>query len=67
MPAVETPVDVIRVEYICDKCGEGKLLATYGLSNVGTSWRHECSACGDATWKDDAYPLTRYVPREAKE
>lgn len=76
MPEVETPVDVVRVEYVCDKCGEGTMRTLTGLASlphhsgvtVTTAAGYcECSFCGEREWLDRAYPATRYVPREAKE
>ena len=67
MPEQFTPVDVVRVNYVCDKCGkanvercdDGMMLAIYP-----PLYPHKCPACGDVVNLRMMYPGTGYVERK---
>ena len=46
MPEIKLPVSVFQVEFICDVCGEGKMLPTgIMLPSKPEKYEHVCSYC----------------------
>lgn len=62
MSETRSQVRVMRVDYICDKCGEGGMVFTgqVALSNPPQHY-HRCEVCGWAQTFPLTYPRTEYV------
>lgn len=65
MPEIKKEVKTFNVEYICDSCGNGKMVDTgchYWVEDtLPESYVHECDACGDEKGFTCKYPGTKTV------
>jgi predicted RNA-binding Zn-ribbon protein involved in translation (DUF1610 family) len=45
---IKTPMQVVRVELVCPKCGEGKMASTNGPAILSSppQYPHKCDKCG---------------------
>ena len=62
MPEVENEVKVFEVNYICDKCGIGKMKPT-GEAQLSDppQYPHKCTHCGHTeSYFNNMYPIIRY-------
>ena len=60
-----TPVDVVRINYVCDKCGKANVEWNQIMLTSSPPWYpHKCPACGDVVNLRRAYPTTGYVDRK---
>lgn len=63
MSETHSMVRVKRIDYICDRCGEGRMV------NTGYSWMveadrefcHRCEVCGVQTTFHTTYPRTEFL------
>ena len=63
MSEVKTPVVAMNVEYICDECGEGRMIHTgVCLLSSPPQYPHQCNKCGHVKTLRECYPLIRYEP-----
>lgn len=62
MAEVTKQIKVIGVDYVCDKCGIGKMRPTgVCLDSYPPKYPHVCDNCGYEDWFIDVtYPTTRY-------
>lgn len=67
MSETRSQVRVMRVDYICDKCGEGGMVFTgqVALSNPPYHY-HRCEVCGWTQAFPMTYPRTEYVQEPAQ-
>ena len=58
----EKEVKSYQINYICDKCGKGKMIATGISLHCGSlaSYEHVCDECGIRERFDKEYPTIRY-------
>lgn len=58
----EKQVKVIRVQYKCDDCQTGNLIATgHGITKWHTEWEHKCDVCGQVRQVENIqYPYIKY-------
>ena len=58
----EKEVKSYQINYICDKCGKGKMIATGMSMHCGnySSHEHICDECGVRENLDKKYPAIRY-------
>lgn len=63
MSETRSQVRVMRVDYICDKCGEGNMVFTgqVSLSTHPPQHYHHCDVCGWTQPFPVTYPRTEYV------
>lgn len=62
MPREQKPLRPIRVDYRCDKCGEGYYRpAGIMLSSNPPQFPHACSKCDDRMTFTEKYPTVRYA------
>lgn len=63
MKARHTPVEMVQVEILCDKCDEGSY---HGTGQVLTSnppqYPHRCNHCGDTKTFKNRYPTVGHRP-----
>ena len=63
MAEKSTPVDVARIDYVCDKCGIGSMVwrnCGVMLESHPARYSHECSHCGACQLFYCTYPRTEY-------
>lgn len=60
---IETPVEVLSVEYVCDHCHRGRMKPVRDyeapaatLSAPRAPYLHKCSECGEHAELDKLYP-----------
>jgi len=59
MPITKTPVTWFVEDYICDKCGEGKMRnAGTALLSYPPQYPHTCDKCGHQVVFSRIYPCT---------
>lgn len=64
MPEVMEPVDVYRVDRICDKCHEGRMRPTgIVLTSFPEQIQHVCTSCGNVQAYMFSYPRIVYVEK----
>jgi uncharacterized Zn finger protein len=62
MPEIMTRLIPVRVDYVCDKCGEGNMKWDgYELLSMPPRYMHECDKCGCSETSLIKYPRTKYV------
>lgn len=62
MPREQIPLRPIRVDYRCDKCGEGHYRPTgIMLMSNPPKFPHACAHCGDSQTFTEKYPTVRYA------
>lgn len=61
MPEDKKRVQVYKVDYICDECGEGRMRSTgQALLSKPVMYPHECTHCGaKKTFRGITYPTKR--------
>jgi predicted RNA-binding Zn-ribbon protein involved in translation (DUF1610 family) len=65
MPEQFTPVDVVRINYLCDKCGKAHVEWSHvTLTSCPPWYPHKCPACGDVVDLRRVYPSIGYVDRK---
>lgn len=60
---VVKPVQMVLVEYICDECGEGKMVQKGHPERWNIPWRypHQCDNCGFWMYfPEPIYPRTEW-------
>jgi len=62
MAEKSTPVDVARIDYVCDKCGIGQMEHRDGLAllTYPARYSHECTHCGACQLFNCTYPRIEY-------
>ena len=63
MPELVTPVEYVRIDYICDECGKGKMLqdGNIVLTSTPVQIPHKCDKCGFiVNFKNSPYPRNGY-------
>lgn len=65
MAEKSTPVDVVRIDYVCDACGIGHMehRGSVALLTYPARYSHECSHCGAPKLFDCTYPRIEYVDK----
>lgn len=64
MPQTEFSVVMVRIDFICDACGNGHMRPTgIMLASDLPKWTHACNSCGSIGTFDNTYPNIGY--REA--
>lgn len=57
MPFENNPLRVAQVDYVCDKCREGRMRPTgIFLSSNPPKFPHRCTSCGDEMVFSETYP-----------
>ncbi len=57
------PVNVIEVDYICDKCHAGNMIYTRDVyNNYSLKYEHLCTNCTNIEEFDVKYPIYKYEP-----
>ncbi len=54
---------MVKVEYVCDKCGKGKMVRDYNspaLLPNPPQFMHECTSCNHREALRENYPTTGY-------
>ena len=60
---VERPVRMVLVEYVCDECGEGKMVQKGHPKRREIPWKypHQCENCGHVEFLNEPpYPRTEW-------
>ena len=61
-----TPVEMVEIDYICDKCGEGEMRPSrFMLASDPPRCPHACTKCGHEQTFLTKYPATGYRRKEA--
>lgn len=61
MPMIKRPVIPTQIDYVCDKCGEGKYRPTgVTLMSNPPKFPHTCTLCGDTHTFYKIYPCLEY-------
>lgn len=61
MPEFETPKQVVSVDYICDKCGEGTMVFEgIILMSYPPRYPHICNSCSHSQTFKVKYPTIVY-------
>jgi predicted RNA-binding Zn-ribbon protein involved in translation (DUF1610 family) len=66
---VERPVRMVLVEYVCDECGEGKMVRKGHPDSWETPWKypHQCGNCGAVEYlAEPPYPRTEWRELETE-
>lgn len=57
---IETPVEVLSLEYLCDRCHRGRMRPVRDPGTAGPlpagPYQHECRECGHAAALSKLYP-----------
>ena len=65
MSETHSMVRVKRIDYICDHCGEGRMVYTgswWKIASTGESnFYHRCDVCGVQVAYTTTYPKTDYL------
>ena len=73
MSETHSLVRVRRIDYICDHCGEGRMVYTgawWKIHKAGTHpadtqvFAHRCDVCGVQVTYTTTYPKTEYLQEE---
>ncbi len=69
MSETHSMVRVRRTDYICDHCGEGRMIytgASWKIHKFGTQdvYAHRCDVCGVQVNYTATYPRTEYLQEE---
>ena len=68
MSETHSMMRVRRTDYICDHCGEGRMVNTgsWWLIGVDKALAHRCEVCGVQVARPHPYPRTEYVQEVAQ-
>jgi uncharacterized protein (DUF983 family) len=63
MSETHSMMRVRRTDYVCDHCGEGRMVHTGSswMINAVRVYAHRCEVCGVQVALPHAYPKTEYV------
>lgn len=63
MPQVTKPVQMVKIEYVCDECGEGTMVRDWdapALMSHPPLFMHECTHCNHRQTLTTIYPTQGY-------
>jgi hypothetical protein len=62
MPERCVKVRTVKVEYVCDACGQGTMKPTGFVYDIlPPDYLHKCNKCGKSDCFNKDYPYIRYV------
>ena len=68
MSEIHSLVRIKRTDYVCDQCGEGRMVNTgvwWEIHSTGAkSHCHRCEVCGVQVTFSTTYPKTEYLQEE---
>lgn len=62
MPEQKFELKAVGVDYVCDNCGDGVMVATgsFALMSDPPQWQHSCNKCGHPRAFFEKYPTVRF-------
>ena len=68
MPEQEWEVQTIKVQYVCDSCGNGHMVPTgLCLNSFPPKYPHTCNNCDQKQMFSERYPCMRYPCMRVRE
>lgn len=69
---IESPVEVLSLEYVCDDCHRGRMrpirdLGSSALASPAMTYAHRCGECGHVAYLSKLYPDIIYRMAHATE